>query len=32
VLDYYRSAGNLVEVDGEQSIDAVQSDLAAAVG
>jgi adenylate kinase len=32
VLDYYRKAGNLVEVDGEQSIDAVQEDLAAAVG
>ncbi len=32
VLDHYRKAGNLVEVDGEQSIDAVQSDLAAAVG
>jgi adenylate kinase len=32
VLDYYRSAGKLVEVDGEQSIDAVQTDLATAVG
>ena len=32
VLDHYREAGNLVEVDGEQSIDAVQEDLAAAVG
>ena len=32
VLDHYRKAGNLVEVDGEQSIDAVQADLAAAVG
>ena len=32
VLDHYRKTGNLVEVDGEQSIDAVQADLAAAVG
>lgn len=32
VLDHYRDAGKLVEVDGEQSIDAVQADLAAAVG
>ena len=32
VLDHYREAGNLVEVDGEQSIYAVQEDLAAAVG
>jgi adenylate kinase len=32
VLDHYRKAGNLVEIDGEQSIDAVQEDLAAAVG
>ncbi|MBT3943304.1 MAG: adenylate kinase [Chloroflexi bacterium] len=32
VLDHYRNAGKLVQVDGEQSIDAVQSDLAAAVG
>lgn len=32
VLDHYRKAGNLVEVDGEQSIDTVQEDLAAAVG
>ena len=32
VLDHYRKAGNLVEVDGEQSIDAVQKDLAAAIG
>ncbi len=32
VLDHYRKTGNLVEVDGEQSIDAVQADLSAAVG
>jgi adenylate kinase len=32
VLDHYRKTGNLVEVDGEHSIDAVQADLAAAVG
>lgn len=31
VLEYYKSAGILVEVDGEQSIVAVQTDLAAAV-
>ncbi|MFP6679709.1 MAG: adenylate kinase [Dehalococcoidia bacterium] len=31
VLDHYRHAGKLVEVDGEQSIDAVQSDLTNAV-
>ena len=32
VLDHYQKGGNLVEVDGEQSIDAVQEDLAAAIG
>ncbi len=32
VLDHYQNADKLVEVDGEQSIDAVQTDLAAAVG
>jgi adenylate kinase len=32
VLDHYRTAGKLVEVDGEQAIDAVQEDLAVAVG
>jgi len=32
VLDHYQEVGNLVEVDGEQSINAVQEDLAAAVG
>lgn len=32
VLEYYKSAGILVEVDGEQPIVAVQTDLAAAVG
>lgn len=31
VLDHYRDAGKLVQVDGEQSVDAVQEDLAAAV-
>lgn len=31
VLDHYRHAGKLVEVDGEQSINAVQSDLTNAV-
>ena len=31
VLDHYRHAGKLVEVNGEQSIDAVQSDLTNAV-
>ena len=31
VLDHYRTAGKLVSVDGEQSIDAVQTALAAAV-
>ena len=32
VLDHYQKGGNLVEVDGEQSIEAVQEDLAAAIG
>ncbi|HJM53160.1 MAG TPA: adenylate kinase [Dehalococcoidia bacterium] len=32
VLDHYRTMGKLVTVDGEQSIDAVQKDLAGAVG
>ena len=32
VLDHYRAVGKLVEVNGEQSIDAVQEDLIAAVG
>lgn len=31
VLDHYRAAGKLVEVNGEQPIDAVQKDLIAAV-
>ncbi|MCX8250450.1 MAG: adenylate kinase [Dehalococcoidia bacterium] len=32
VLDHYQKIGTLVEVDGEQSIDGVQEDLAAALG
>jgi adenylate kinase len=32
VLEHYQKVGNLVEVDGEQSIEAVQEDLAAAIG
>lgn len=32
LVEYYRRAGLLVEIDGEQSIDDVQADLRAAVG
>ena len=32
VVDYYRQAGNLSEVDGEQSVDEVAAALAGAVG
>ena len=32
VLEHYRDAGKLVEIDGEQAIDAVQNELSAAVG
>jgi adenylate kinase len=32
LIDYYRSQGVLVEVNGDQSIDAVTADLRAAVG
>ena len=32
VVDYYRDAGNLTEIDGEQSVEAVGDALSAAVG